>query len=174
MLPSHPVLRVLTQRRAGADRTARSPVLRSLPWPWKPTAFTVASCPGPGSRRRFAARPALDLTEDTSILTAVGNDVGMDAVFARQVIAYGGAADGLVAFSTSGGSRNVLQALAEARRRGLYTVAFVGYDGGRIAAEGLADRIVLSPSQHISRIQEAQATAYHVLRTLMEHPGEAF
>ena len=62
----------------------------------------------------------------------------------------------------------MLDALAEARRRELVTVAFVGYDGGRVAAEGLADHIVLTPSQHIPRIQEAQATAYHLLRRLIE------
>jgi D-sedoheptulose 7-phosphate isomerase len=62
----------------------------------------------------------------------------------------------------------VLSALAEARRRQLATVALVGYDGGRVAAEELADHIVISPSQHIPRIQEAQATAYHLLRELVE------
>ena len=62
----------------------------------------------------------------------------------------------------------MLEALAEARRRGLRTIALVGYDGGRIAAEGLADHVVVTRSQHIPRIQEAQATAYHVLRELVE------
>ena len=62
----------------------------------------------------------------------------------------------------------MLAALAEARRRGLVTIAFVGYDGGRVAAERLADHVVISPSQHIPRIQEAQATAYHLLRELVE------
>jgi D-sedoheptulose 7-phosphate isomerase len=108
-------------------------------------------------------RPALDLTEDASILTAIANDVGVESVFARQVIAHGRPADALLAFSTSGGSGNVLAALAEARRRGLATVALVGYDGGRIAAEALADHVVVTRSQHIPRIQEAQAGAYHVL-----------
>jgi D-sedoheptulose 7-phosphate isomerase len=112
-------------------------------------------------------RPALDLTEDRAILTAIANDVGVEPLFARQVIAYGDPGDALVAFSTSGGSANVLAALAEARRRGLMTVAFVGYDGGRVVAEGLADHVVISRSQHIPRIQEAQASAYHVLRGLV-------
>ena len=70
----------------------------------------------------------------------------------------------LVAISTSGNSANVLAALAEARRRGLTTVALVGYDGGRVAAEGLADHVVVTRSEHIPRIQEAQASAYHVLQ----------
>ena len=73
--------------------------------------------------------------------------------------------------STSGSSVNIIEALIEARRRGLETIAFVGYDGGRIAAEGLADHVVVTRSQHIPRIQEAQASGYHVLRELVELGG---
>ena len=113
-------------------------------------------------------RPAIDLTADPAILTAIANDVGVEAVFARQTIAYGSAGDVLLALSTSGGSANVLEALREARRRGLVTIALVGYDGGPIAAERLADHVVVTRSQSIPRIQEAQATAYHVLRALVE------
>jgi D-sedoheptulose 7-phosphate isomerase len=116
----------------------------------------------------WAARPALDLTADQAIITALANDIGTEAIFARQVIAHGRAGDVLVSLSTSGNSLSVLEALAEARRRGMATVAFVGYDGGRVAADGLADHIVISPSQHIPRIQEAHATAYHLLRALVE------
>jgi D-sedoheptulose 7-phosphate isomerase len=116
----------------------------------------------------WAGRPALDLTADSAILTALANDVGAEVLFQRQVIAYGRPGDVALAISTSGGSANILAALAEARRRGLHTIALVGYDGGRIAAEGLADHVVVTPSQHIPRIQEAQASAYHVLRELVE------
>jgi D-sedoheptulose 7-phosphate isomerase len=116
----------------------------------------------------WAARPAIDLTEDPAILTAIANDIGVDAIFQRQVIAYGRAGDVLIALSTSGNSLNVIAALVEARRRGLHTIALVGYDGGRLAAEGLADHVVVTRSQHIPRIQEAQASAYHVLRELVE------
>jgi D-sedoheptulose 7-phosphate isomerase len=116
----------------------------------------------------WQARPALDLTEDSAILTAVANDVGVEEIFQRQVIAYGRAGDALLALSTSGNSGNVIEALAEARRRGLVTVAMVGYDGGRVASEGLADHVVVTRSEHIPRIQEAQASAYHVLRELVE------
>jgi D-sedoheptulose 7-phosphate isomerase len=115
----------------------------------------------------WCSRPALDLSEDPAILTAIANDVGVESVFARQVIAYGDPGDALVAFSTSGGSRNVLAALAEARKRGLQTIALVGYDGGRIATEALADHVVVTRSQRIPRIQEAQASAYHLLRGLV-------
>jgi D-sedoheptulose 7-phosphate isomerase len=116
-------------------------------------------------------RPAIDLTEDTGIITAVGNDVGTEVIFQRQVIAYGRAGDALVALSTSGNSANVIAALEEARRRQMATVAFVGYDGGRVAAEGLADHVVVTRSQNIPRIQEAQASAYHALRELIELTG---
>jgi D-sedoheptulose 7-phosphate isomerase len=116
----------------------------------------------------WTARPAIDLTADAAILTAVANDVGVEAMFARQVIAYGHPGDALLSFSTSGGSANVIAALAEARRRGLATIALVGYDGGRIAAERLADHVVVTRSEHIPRIQEAQASAWHVLRELVE------
>ncbi len=112
-------------------------------------------------------RPVLDLTEDSAILTAIANDIGVEAVFSRQVIAHGRDRDALLAISTSGGSGNVIHALEEARRRGLATIALVGYDGGRIAAERLADHVVVTRSQHIPRIQEAQASAYHVLRGLV-------
>ena len=87
---------------------------------------------------------------------------------ARQIIAYGQPGDALIALSTSGNSSSVLAALSEARRRGLVTIALVGYDGGRVASEELADYVVIAPSQHIPRIQEAQATAYHLLRELVE------
>ena len=116
---------------------------------------------------RAAGRRAIDLTEDAAILTAIANDIGTDAIFSRQVIAYGSAGDALLAISTSGGSSNVIEALGEARRRGLVTVALVGYDGGRIASEGLADHVIVTRSQHIPRIQEAQASAYHVLQELV-------
>jgi D-sedoheptulose 7-phosphate isomerase len=116
---------------------------------------------------RSAGHPAIDLTEDPAILTAIANDIGTEAIFSRQVIAYGAGGDALLALSTSGNSTNVISALAEARRRGLATLAMVGYDGGRVAAEALADHVVVTRSEHIPRIQEAQASAYHALRALV-------
>ena len=118
----------------------------------------------------WPGRSALDLTEDAAILTALANDVGPEVLFQRQIIAYGRPGDVVLSFSTSGGSANVVLALEEARRRGLVTIALVGYDGGRIAAEGLADHVIVTRSQHIPRIQEAQASAFHVLRELVEAP----
>lgn len=129
--------------------------------------FRAAPGPGPGGEP-WPGRPALDLTEDTGILTAVANDVGTESIFARQVIAYGREGDVALGLSTSGSSRNVVRALREARRRGMRTLALVGYDGGRIAADGLADHVVVAPSEHVPRIQEAHATAYHLLREMVE------
>ena len=122
--------------------------------------FRAASGAGP-------ARLAIDLTEDPAILTAIANDIGPEAIFSRQVIAHAAPGDTLLAFSTSGNSRNVIEALAEARRRRLATIAMVGYDGGAIAGERLADHVVITRSEHIPRIQEAQASAYHALRALV-------
>ena len=125
--------------------------------------FRVPLPDGSGEPRR-----ALDLTEDTSIITAVANDVGVEAIFQRQVIAHGRTGDAALALSTSGNSLNIIDALAEARRREMLTIAMVGYDGGQIAQNALADHVIVTRSQHIPRIQEAQASAYHVLRELVE------
>ena len=116
---------------------------------------------------RATSRRALNLAADAAILTALANDIGPDVLFQRQVIAYAHEGDVVFALSTSGNSANVVAALAEARRRGARTVAFVGYDGGRVAAERLADHVVVTRSEHIPRIQEAQATAYHILLELL-------
>jgi D-sedoheptulose 7-phosphate isomerase len=116
----------------------------------------------------FRPHAAIDLTADAAIITAIANDIGVEAIFARQIIAYGHAGDVVLALSTSGNSDNVIAALAEARRRSIRTVALVGYDGGRVAAERLADHVVVTRSEHIPRIQEAQASAYHLLRGLVE------
>jgi D-sedoheptulose 7-phosphate isomerase len=94
----------------------------------------------------------------------------VEAIFLRQVIAYGRPGDVAIAISTSGNSVNLIEALAEARRRELASVALVGYDGGRVASESLADHVIVTPSQHIPRIQEAQASAYHAIRELIELP----
>jgi D-sedoheptulose 7-phosphate isomerase len=116
---------------------------------------------------RATGHPAIDLTEDPGILTAIANDIGVEAIFSRQVIAYGAPGDALLALSTSGNSGNMIHALAEARRRGLVTIAMVGYDGGRVLGEDLADHVVVTRSEHIPRIQEAQASAYHALVELV-------
>lgn len=111
--------------------------------------------------------PALTLTADVAVLTALGNDVGFDVVFARQLAAMGRPGDVALAVSTSGGSENVIRALEEARRRGLVTIGLAGYDGGRMAEAGI-DFLFAVPSASVHRIQEAQTTLYHVLWTLVQ------
>ncbi len=115
----------------------------------------------------WAPRRCLDLTDDPAILTALANDIGPGVLYSRQLIAFAHPGDVALAFSTSGGSTNIIEALHEARKHGLATIAIVGYHGGRIATEGLADHTIVVPSEHIPRIQEAQASAYHVLRELV-------
>ena len=112
--------------------------------------------------------PAVSLSAEPANITAIANDIGGEAIFARQLIAHAQPEDVAVGISTSGGSANILAALAEARKRGLLTVAIVGYNGGRIVGERLADHTVVVRSDYIPRIQEVQASAYHVLRGLLE------
>jgi D-sedoheptulose 7-phosphate isomerase len=122
-------------------------------------------------RPDWPPRPALDLCEDAGIITAIANDVGTELIFSRQVIAYARTGDALLALSTSGNSRNIIEALAEGRRRDLLTLAMVGYDGGHVASDQLADHVIVTRSENIPRIQEAQASAYHALRELVELVG---
>jgi D-sedoheptulose 7-phosphate isomerase len=107
--------------------------------------------------------PAIALTNDIAVVTAVANDVGFDNVFARQVIAFGRRGDIAVGISTSGNSSNVLAALEQAKKQGLLTIGLAGYDGGKMLHSAAVDFCIVSPSDHIPRIQEAQATAYHAL-----------
>lgn len=111
---------------------------------------------------------ALALTSEPAVLTALANDVAFDVVFSRQVAAHGRAGDVAVGVSTSGGSENVIKALAEARQRRLVTVGFAGYDGGRMAEPGTVDHLFVVPSASVHRIQEAQTTLYQVLWTLTQ------
>jgi D-sedoheptulose 7-phosphate isomerase len=133
----------------------------------------VADCvtPPPG----FGTVPAVSLAAEPANITAIANDVGVEAVFLRQLIAHARPEDVAIGISTSGGSPNILAALAEARKQGLLTVGIVGYDGGRVVSERLADHAVVVRSDYIPRIQEVQASVYHVLRglieTLMEQRG---
>jgi D-sedoheptulose 7-phosphate isomerase len=126
----------------------------------------VSDCvdPPPG----WGAVPAVSLSAEPANITGIANDIGTEAIFARQLIAHARPEDVAVGISTSGGSANILAALAEARKRGLLAVGIVGYDGGRIVGERLADHVVVVRSDYIPRIQEVQASVYHVLRGLVE------
>jgi D-sedoheptulose 7-phosphate isomerase len=115
------------------------------------------------------AIPAISLAMEPANVTAIANDIGAEAVFLRQLIAHADRRDVAVAISTSGGSANVIAALVEARRRGLLTVALLGYDGGEIVRRGLVDVPIVVASDYIPRIQEVQASIYHVLIERLQH-----
>ena len=106
--------------------------------------------------------PALCLASDTSVVTALANDVGVDVMFARQIAAFGRRTDIAVGLSTSGNSENLLRAFDEASRRGLLTVGIAGYEGGKMAELDSLDYLFVAPSSSVHRIQEAQTTTYHV------------
>lgn len=101
--------------------------------------------------------PALNLAADQAVVTALGNDVGFQLVFSRQIIAHSTAADIAVAFSTSGNSADLLTALREAAKRGLMTIGFAGYTGGEMAESDAVQHCFVVDSQSIHRIQESQA-----------------
>jgi D-sedoheptulose 7-phosphate isomerase len=101
--------------------------------------------------------PALSLAADQAVVTALGNDVGFELVFSRQIIAHATDRDIAVAFSTSGNSADLMSALREASRRGLITIGFAGYTGGEMAESAAVDYCFVVASQSIHRIQESQA-----------------
>jgi len=107
--------------------------------------------------------PALALPDDVATITAVANDVGFENVFSRQLIALARQADVALAISTSGSSPNIVAALTEAHGRGLLTCAIVGHDGGRVAQLPWLDHLLLVSSDYVPRVQEAQATIYHLI-----------
>ena len=107
--------------------------------------------------------PALGLANDTSVVTALCNDIGVDVVFARQIGAFGRRTDIAIGLSTSGNSDNLLRAFDEASRRGMLTIGIAGYEGGKMAELDSIDYLFVVPSASVHRIQEAQTTIYHVL-----------
>jgi len=111
---------------------------------------------------------AVSLSLEPANITAVANDVGTEVIFLRQLIAQARPEDVAIGISTSGGSRNIIMALEEARKRNLLTVALLGYDGGEILRRGIADFPVVVHCDYIPRIQEVQASIYHIIRELME------
>jgi len=116
-------------------------------------------CPAGNAR----ALPALGLTNDIAVVTALSNDVGFDVIFSRQLAALGRRGDIAVGLSTSGNSANLLRAFDEAHRRGLFTIGISGYDGGKMAELSSIDFLFVVPSSSVHRIQEAQTTLYHAL-----------
>jgi D-sedoheptulose 7-phosphate isomerase len=110
--------------------------------------------------------PALALTTDSSVMTAIGNDLGYAVVFRRQVEAHGRPGDVAVGITTSGRSENVVAALAAARERGLVTVALTGSGGSRL--KGSVDYLIDVPSDDTPRIQEVHGVVVHLLCQMVE------
>jgi D-sedoheptulose 7-phosphate isomerase len=118
--------------------------------------------------RGYKPIPAVSLAFEPANITALANDVGTEVIFLRQLIAQARPNDVAVGISTSGGSKNVILALEEARKRGLLTIALLGYDGGEIVRRALADHPLIVHSDYIPRIQEVQASMYHTICELLE------
>jgi D-sedoheptulose 7-phosphate isomerase len=117
--------------------------------------------------------PAISLSLEPANITALANDVGTEVIFLRQLIAQARPEDVAIGISTSGGSKNIIMALEEARKRNLLTVALLGYDGGEIVRRGLVDWPLVVRSDYIPRIQEVQASVYHIIRQLLEIASDA-
>jgi len=118
-------------------------------------------------------RPARCLVDDQAVLTALGNDVGFDLVFARQIIAHGREVDIALGASTSGNSRNLLVAFEAAAARGLLTVGLAGYDGGEMARSPHVHHCLVVDADSIHRIQEVQAALGFALWTAVDEHGAA-
>ena len=117
-----------------------------------------------------AGRPALsaiNLADDNAMVTAIGNDVGFEHVFARQLVAHGRPQDGLIGFSTSGNSDNLLAAFAKAHELGLATIGLAGGDGGAMARSQHLDHCLVVASDSIHRVQEVHVTIYHIVWDLV-------
>ena len=116
--------------------------------------------------RERAGLPAIALTTDSSILTAVGNDYGFDQIFVRQVQALGRRGDIAIAISTSGNSLNVLEGVKEARKRKLKTIGLTGKDGGLLAQQ--TDVAIMVPSTSTAKIQECHIAIGHLFCELVD------
>src|SRR4051812_26670604 len=117
-----------------------------------------------------AGRPALaaiNLVADLAMISAVGNDLGFEHVFVRQIIAQGKQGDGLIGISTSGNSGNLIAAFAKAKEMGIATIGLAGGDGGRMRSAGVVDHCLIVPTSSIHRVQECHVTAYHILWDLV-------
>lgn len=113
------------------------------------------------------ALAAINLVADLAMISAVGNDIGFDHIFARQIAAQGRAGDGLIGISTSGNSANLIAAFAKAKEIGIATIGLAGGDGGKMKTPGVVDHCLVVPTTSIHRIQESHVTAYHILWDLV-------
>ena len=113
------------------------------------------------------ALSAINLVADMAMLTAVGNDVGFNHIFVRQIVALARPGDALIGVSTSGNSENLLSAFAKAKELGLLTIGLSGHDGGRMAASASVDHCLVVRSDSIHRVQETHVAIYHILWDLV-------
>ncbi len=111
--------------------------------------------------------PAMNLASDQAMMTAVGNDVGFDHIFVRQLIAQGKPEDGLIGASTSGNSENLLRAFEKAKEMGLTTIALTGGTGGRMATSSAIDHCLIVETDSIHRVQECHVLIYHIMWDLV-------
>jgi len=112
------------------------------------------------------ALPAIALTTDTSNLTAGGNDIGFENIFARNVEGLGNKGDALIAISTSGNSRNIIKAVEMAHKKGMKIIGLLGGDGGKL--KPIVDLPIVIPSSNVQRIQEGHITVAHIICELVE------
>ncbi len=105
--------------------------------------------------------PAIALTTDTSILTAIGNDYSFDSIFERQIEALGEKGDVLIGISTSGNSNNVINAILKAKEKNIFTIGLLGNYGGKM--KKIVDLSIIVPSNNTPRIQECHVLAYHII-----------
>jgi D-sedoheptulose 7-phosphate isomerase len=113
------------------------------------------------------ALPATNLVADLAMISAVGNDLGFDHVFVRQLLAHARKGDALIGISTSGNSQNLIAAFAKAKEMDIVTIGLTGGDGGRMKSSGTVDHCLVVPSTSIHRIQECHVAAYHILWDLV-------
>ena len=113
------------------------------------------------------ALPAVNLALDQAMMTAVGNDVGFDHIFVRQLIAQGKAGDGVIGISTSGNSENIMRTFVKAKGMGLTTIGLTGGAGGAMATSSSLDHCLIVPTESIHRIQECHVLIYHILWDLV-------
>lgn len=113
------------------------------------------------------ALPAVNLVADAAMLSAIGNDLGFEHAFARQLVAHGREGDAVIGVSTSGNSANLLAGFDTAKRLGIATIALTGGDGGRMRSSPSIDHCLVVPSDSIHRVQECHVAAYHILWDLV-------
>jgi D-sedoheptulose 7-phosphate isomerase len=126
------------------------------------------------------ALPAISLVADLAMISAIANDIGFEHVFVRQLIAQGRIGDGLIGFSTSGNSSNLINAFAKAKEMGITTIGLAGGGGGKMKTSGMVDHCMAVQTTSIHRIQECHVVAYHILWDLVHtlladarHPTKA-